>query len=138
MLCNDDTWNSFPGNLTNAADVLANGDPPVYRARPDFPKPAAHANNAASAVVTIYKQALDEHVAYTLAKAALTAALLASLGCDNETSLEATMYPVPIYSLSPRQIVAAMFTKHGQTTGPDLQKLRDPLLRLLPALAERA
>jgi hypothetical protein len=46
------------------------------------------------------------------------------------------MYPVPIYSLAPRQIVAAMFTKHGQTTGPDLQKLRDPLLKLIPALAE--
>ena len=46
------------------------------------------------------------------------------------------MHPVPVYSLSPRQIVTAMFTKHGQTTGPDLQKLRDPLLRLLPALAE--
>jgi hypothetical protein len=47
------------------------------------------------------------------------------------------MYPVPVYySLSPRQIVAAMFTEHDQTTGPDLQKLRDPLLKLLPALAE--
>jgi hypothetical protein len=29
-----------------------------------------------------------------------------------------------------------MFLQHGQTTGPDLQKLRDPLLKLLPALAE--
>ena len=46
------------------------------------------------------------------------------------------MHPVPVYSLSPRQIVDAMFIKHGQTTGPDLQKLRDPLLKLLPALAE--
>jgi hypothetical protein len=46
------------------------------------------------------------------------------------------MHPVPVYSLSPRQIVDAMFTKHDQTTGPDLQKLRDPLLKLLPALAE--
>jgi hypothetical protein len=46
------------------------------------------------------------------------------------------MHPVPVYSLSPRQIVNAMFTKHGQTTGPDLHKLRDPLLKLLPALAE--
>ena len=46
------------------------------------------------------------------------------------------MHPVPVYSLSPRQIVDAMFIKHGQTTGPDLQKLRDPLLKFLPALAE--
>jgi hypothetical protein len=46
------------------------------------------------------------------------------------------MHPVPVYSLSPRQIADAMFTKHGQTTGPGLQKLRYPLLKLLPALAE--
>jgi hypothetical protein len=46
------------------------------------------------------------------------------------------MHPVPVYSLSPRQIVDAMFLQHGQTTGPDLQKLRDPLLKLLPALAQ--
>jgi hypothetical protein len=46
------------------------------------------------------------------------------------------MHPVPVYSLSPRQIVDAMFLKHVQTTGPDLQKLRDLLLKLLPALAE--
>jgi hypothetical protein len=76
------------------------------------------------------------HVYYTVAKAALTAALLASIGSNNETYLEATMHLVPVYSLSPHQIVDAVFTKHGQTTGPDLQKLRDPLLKLLPALAE--
>jgi hypothetical protein len=29
-------WNAYPGNLTNAADVLANGDPPNFRARPTF------------------------------------------------------------------------------------------------------
>ncbi len=46
------------------------------------------------------------------------------------------MHPVPVYSLSPRQIIDALFLQHGQTTGPDLRKLRDPLLKLLPALAE--
>jgi hypothetical protein len=46
------------------------------------------------------------------------------------------MHPIPVYSLSPRQIVDAMFLKHGQTTGPDLQKLGDPLLKLLLTLAE--
>ena len=136
MVGNDDTWNAHPSVITNAAAVLANGDPPDYRARPDFARPPAHANNAVAAVLSLYKQAFDAHVAYTVAKAALTAALLASIGTDNETYLEATMHPVPVYSLSPRQIVNAMFTKHGQTTGPDLQKLRDPLLKLLPALAE--
>jgi hypothetical protein len=108
------------------AAVLANGDPPDYRARPDFPRPAAHANNAAAAALSLYKEALDAHVTYAVAKAALTAALLASIGTENETYLEATMHPVPVYSQSPRQIVDAMFTKRGQTTGPDLQKLRAP------------
>ncbi len=100
MIGNNDTWNTHPGNLTNAADVLVNGDAPVYQLHPIF------------------------HVAYTIAKAALTAALLASIGTDNETYL------------STRQIVDAMFTKHGQTTGPDLQNFQDPLLKLLPTLAE--
>ena len=136
MVGNDDTWHAHPSVLTNAAAVLASGDPPDYRARPDFPRPAAHANNAAGAAVSLFKQELDAHVSYTIAKAALTAALLASIGTDNETYLEATMHPVPVYSLSPRQIVEAMFLQHGQTTGPDLQKLRDPLLKLLPAMAE--
>ncbi len=138
MVYTDDTWNAHLSVITNAAAVLANGDPPDYRARPIFARPATHANNAAAAVLSLYKQAeLDAHVACTVAKAALTAALLASIGTDNETYLEATMHPVPVYSLSPRQIVDAMFTKHGQTTGPDdLQKLRDPLLKLLPPLAE--
>jgi hypothetical protein len=127
---------SFPGVLTIAAAVFANGNPPDYRARPDFPRPAAHANNIiAAAALSLYKQTLDAHV-YNVAKSELTAALLASIGTENETSLEATMHPVPVYSLSPRQIVDAMFTKYGQTTGPDLQKLQDPLLKLLPALAE--
>ncbi len=59
LVCTDATWHSFPGVLTNAADVLANGDPPDYRARPDFPRPAAHAANAVAAVLSLYKQALD-------------------------------------------------------------------------------
>jgi hypothetical protein len=117
MVCTDDIWHAYPGVLTNAAAVLAVCDPPDYRARPDFPRPAAHAANAVAAVLSLYKQALDAHVSYTVAKAALTAALLASIGSDNETYLEATMHPVPVYSLSPRQIVNTMFTKHGQTTG---------------------
>jgi hypothetical protein len=96
MVGNDDTWNAHPSVITNAAAVLANCDPPDYRARPDFARPAAHANNAVAAVLSLYKQALDAHVAYTVAKAALTAALLASIGTDNETYLEATMHPVPV------------------------------------------
>jgi hypothetical protein len=32
-------WNAYPGNITNAADVLANGDPPDFRAWPTFANP---------------------------------------------------------------------------------------------------
>jgi hypothetical protein len=73
MVGNDDTWRAHPSVLTNAAAVLAAGDPPDYRyrARPDFPRPAAHANNAIAAVLSLYKQGLDAHVSYTVAKAAL-------------------------------------------------------------------
>jgi hypothetical protein len=49
---------AYPGVLTNAAAVLANGDPPDYRARADFPRPLAHANNAVAAALSLYKQAL--------------------------------------------------------------------------------
>ncbi len=62
------TWNAHPSAITNAAAVLANGDPPDYRARLDFVRPAAHVNNAAAAVLSLYKQELDAHVAYTVEK----------------------------------------------------------------------
>ena len=62
-------------------------------------------------------------------------ALLASIGPDNKVSLEATFDPDPLYSLSPRQIVDAMFAEHGMTNPQDLAMLRAPLHEPLPALA---
>ncbi len=53
-------------------------------------------------MLSLYKQELDAHVSYTIAKTALTAVLLTSIGMDNETYLEAAMHPVPVYFLSPR------------------------------------
>jgi hypothetical protein len=47
-------------------------------------------------------------------------ALLASIGPDNKVSLEATFDPDPLYSLTPRQIVDAMFAEHGMTNPQDL------------------
>ena len=41
-------------NLANPVDVAA-GQPAVYRNRPTFDMPQAHANNAASAVVNIHR-----------------------------------------------------------------------------------
>ncbi len=61
--------------------------------------------------------------------------LLASIGPDNKVSLEATFDPDPLYSLTPRQIVDAMFAEHGTTDPQDLAVLRAPLHEPLPALA---
>ncbi len=74
----------------------------------------------------MYKQALDAHVAYTVAKTALTAALLAStgIGTEHETYLKATMHPVPVYSLSPRQIVDAQRRKRSQAAVATVDHLR--------------
>ncbi len=61
LVANDDIWLQFPGNITNLADVQANGDPPNIRARPTWDALAPHANNAASAVILIFRQANDKH-----------------------------------------------------------------------------
>ncbi len=62
-------------------------------------------------------------------------ALLASIGPDNKVSLEATFDPDPLYSLTPSQIVDAMFAEHGMTNPQDLALLRAPLQEPLPAFA---
>jgi hypothetical protein len=41
LVASDAVWNAVPGNITNLADVLARGDAPQYRARPDFDPPVA-------------------------------------------------------------------------------------------------
>ena len=46
LVASDATWQTFPGNLTNYADMIANGDPPNYRARPTLTRPADHVDNA--------------------------------------------------------------------------------------------
>jgi hypothetical protein len=47
-------WNAHPGNLTNAADVLANVDPPNFRGRPTFAQPADHPDDAVAAVLSVH------------------------------------------------------------------------------------
>ena len=79
LVMSDAKWNLMPINLTNPVDV-ANGQPPVYRARPAYPAPAAHANNAASAVVNIHRMATAKHTDFTFASSTLTTVLLASIG----------------------------------------------------------
>ena len=46
LVMTDVKWERIPANLTNPIDVAA-GQPAVYRARPTFDMPQAHANNAA-------------------------------------------------------------------------------------------
>ena len=46
LVMTDAKWQIMPVNLTNPLDVAA-GQNPVYRNRPTFDMPQAHANNAA-------------------------------------------------------------------------------------------
>jgi hypothetical protein len=41
LVASDAIWNAVPRNITNLAAVLARGDAPQYRARPDFDPPVA-------------------------------------------------------------------------------------------------
>ncbi len=56
----------MPVNLTNPVDVAA-GQPAVYRQRPAYGAPAAHANNTTSAVVNIYRIATTRHTDFDFA-----------------------------------------------------------------------
>ncbi len=80
-----------PGNIINVAGV-AQGDPPQFRARPTWDMPAVHANNAAAAVVSIYREEATKHRDFSKASSALTTALLDSVGEANRTLLR-TAFP---------------------------------------------
>jgi hypothetical protein len=131
-------WNAYPGNVTNAADVLANGDPLDFRARPTFAQPADHPDDddAAAGILSVHKRAMDKHHAYTMASSTLNVALLASIGLDNRVLLQAVYNPIPLYALTPLQIVEAMFAEHGVLAGTDLSRLRAPLQEPLSAVAD--
>ena len=102
LVMTDAKWESIPANLTNPIDVAA-GQPAVYRARPVFDMPQAHANNAASAVVNIHRMAVTRHNDYSFASSTLTTALLASIGEANEDTLRTTFPDLAPYMLTPRQ-----------------------------------
>ena len=82
---------------TNAADVLANGDQPDFRARPTFAQLADHPDDAAAGILSVYKRAMDKHHSYTMASSTLNVALLASIGLDNRVLLQAVYNPIPLY-----------------------------------------
>jgi hypothetical protein len=68
LIAQDVDWQQFPGVLTNPIDV-AGGKAPYYRARPTFDYPADHAGNAPAAVISVYRQAIEQHAAFTNASA---------------------------------------------------------------------
>ena len=135
LVARDDTWNAYPGHVTNVAQVTAGTHAPAYEARPTWTLPIAPAATASNGAFSLYRSALDRNHAYSAATSTLAQALLASIGPDNKVSLEATFDPAPLYSLTPRAIVDAMFAQHGTTNPQDLVLLRAPLHEPLPALA---
>ncbi len=118
----DIVWNMVPGNITNVAAV-AQGDPPQYRARPTWDMPAVHANNAAAAVVSIYREETTKHRDYSQASSALTTALLDSVGEANRTLLRTAFPALKPYMLTPRQVVDTIDTERSR--GNRLQLFQD-------------
>jgi hypothetical protein len=88
LVATDRVWAQLPDNITNAAQVLAGTHPPNIRARPTWDMPAAHPNNAAAAVVSLYKEEAAKHRDFSMASSALTTALLVSVGETNRNLLK--------------------------------------------------
>jgi hypothetical protein len=122
----DFVWNMVPGNITNVAAV-SQGDPSQYRGD----MPAQHANNAAAAVVSIYREEAVRHRDFSKASSALTTALLDSVGETNRTYLRTTFPTLKSYMLTPRQVVDTMCLKHGVASSDDVSALKQPLSRAL-------
>ncbi len=110
---------------------MAAGQPAVYRHRPTFDMPAAHADNAPSATVNIHRMAAAKHNDFSVAGSSLNTAVLASLGEANEDTLRTTFPDLAPYMLTPRQIVDTMIAKHGVVTGDDVSKLLTSLSKPL-------
>ena len=94
-------WQLIPGNITNLARVTAGTHPPTYRVRPTWDMPQQHTNNAAAAVVSIYKAKAVRFTDFSLASSALSNALLASIGDTNETYLKTGFPNKKTYMLTP-------------------------------------
>ena len=73
LVASDLVWRSIPANQTSATRIAA-GDPP-FRARPTWDQPAPHANNAAAAVVSLYKAENARYADFSMASSTLNTAL---------------------------------------------------------------
>ena len=134
LVASDLVWESIPANQTSAVRIAA-GDPP-FRDRPTWDQPAPHANNAAAAVVSLFKMETQRYADYSMASSILNTALLASVGEKNQNHLRTIFPAMKLYMLSPREIVDTMRDKHGVATSDDVGKLRDPLSRALTSLSD--
>jgi hypothetical protein len=94
-----------------------------------------HANNAAAAAVSIYREESIKHRDYSQASSALTIALLASLGEANRTHLRTAFPALKAYMLIPCQVVDAMCLKHSVASSDDVTALKEPLTRALTSLS---
>jgi len=135
LVVSDATWDLVPANLTNPVDVAA-GQPAVYRQRPNWDMPAAHAGNAASGAVNLHRMLMAKYNDFSLASSALNTALLASIGDVNQNILRTTFPALKPYMLTPLQIVTTMLAQHGVATGDDVSKLHDPLSRAMTSLSD--
>jgi hypothetical protein len=135
LVATDRVWAQPPDNTTNAAQVLAGTHPPTIRARPTWDMPAAHPNNAAAAVVSLYKEETARHRDFSMASSALTTALLVSVGEANRNTLKTAFPTLKTYMLSPRQVIDTMTLKHGVATSDDVSALKEPLSRALTSLS---
>ena len=137
LVVSDVTWELVPANLTNPVDVAA-GQPAVYRARPNWDMPAAHAGNAASGAVNIHRMLMAKYNDFSLASSALNTALLVSIVDVNQNILRTTFPALKPYMLTPIQIVTTMLAQHGVATGDDITKLQAPIFSLQASVSPGA
>jgi hypothetical protein len=133
IIATDEVWRAIPGHTTGAASHL------VYRARPDFDPPAALDPAATAVDLANWRLEMQMHFAYTTAQATLANAILESVGLANQAALKVAHHSTPLHFLSrllQALILQALIRKHATLTGPDLQKLRPPLLEPLLAIAD--
>jgi hypothetical protein len=113
----------------------AGSHPPAIRARPTWDMPAAHANNAAAAVVSLYKEEATRHRDFSMTSRALTTALLVSVGETNRNIRKTAFPTLKTYMLSPRQVIDTMTLKLGVATSNDVSALKEPLSIALTSLS---
>ena len=98
LVASDLVWQSIPANQTSAVRIAA-GDPP-FRDRPTWDQPAPHANNAAAALVSMFKMETQRYADYSTASSTLNTALWASVGEKNRNHLKTAFPALKLYMVS--------------------------------------